>query len=343
MPLPPSVREVTNDLARRQRDLAEEALSLIGTIEGRARTPEGWRDAVARIGPRLLTLQVAIAELADPYLTAVLEAQNASPAADAAVNPAGWRDYTDGGGSLLLNLVYAVNSLQRPGVSRDELQHRANGLASSIVLTGMQDTGRSSVQAGMQARGSAGAYVRMLNPPSCARCAILAGRVYHRATPFRRHKRCDCRNVPSSEDVAGDWTTDPVEYFRSLDRAEQDRIFTAAGAEAIRLGGVKQVAINQVVNARSGISTVTAYGREIQVTTTGTTKSAIFGGYEVLEDGTLRRRTQFVRHRGKTGIRAFQYATTPRLLPDEIFQLSTEFGWDRAETLRQLRRYAYLL
>jgi hypothetical protein len=331
--LPPSVREVTDQLTARRGALAEEAVSLTGSIVRRARTPEGWRDAVARIGTRLLRAQVAVAEMADPYLTDVLEAQNASAAADALVNAVAWQDYTDGGGSLLLNLVHAVNAIPRAGVASDVLEQKVSDLAASIVLTGMQDTGRSSVQAAMQSRPSVGGYVRMLHPPSCARCAILAGRVYRRATPFRRHPRCDCGNVPAAEDVAGDWTTDPVTYFRSLDRAEQDRIFTTAGAEAIRLGGAKQMAMNQVVNAQAGIATVTAYGRELRVTATGTTKRAVFGGYEVLEDGTVQRRADF------TGGRT----TQPRLLPDEIFQLSEEFGWDRAEVLRQLRRYAYLL
>ena len=343
MPPPRSVREVTDQLAERQRALTEEAITLIQAIAGRARTIERWRDAIARIGPQLLAIQVAVAQLADPYLTDVLEAQDADPSAVAAVNPEAWRDYTDGGGSWLLNLVYSIGSLPRAGVANDLLEQMVSHLASSIVLTGLQDTGRSSVQAGMQARTSVDAYTRALNPPSCARCVLLAGRVYHRAAAFRRHPRCDCRSIPSPEDVAEDWTTNPVTYFKSLSHDEQDRVFTAAGAEAIRLGGVKQVAMNQIVNARSGITTVGAFGRELRVTTTGTTKRAVFGGYEVLEDGSLRRRTEFVRRRGRHGIRTFKYTTQPRLLPDQIFQLSEEFGWNRAEVLRQFRRYAYLL
>lgn len=43
---------------------------------------------------------------------------------------------------------------------------------------------------------------------------------------------------------------DPYEYFKSLDEAEQDRIFTKAGAQAIRDGAD----ISQVVNARSGMT-----------------------------------------------------------------------------------------
>src|SRR5699024_1153215 len=43
---------------------------------------------------------------------------------------------------------------------------------------------------------------------------------------------------------------DPYEYFRSLDEAEQDRIFTKPGAQAIRDGAD----ISQVVNARRGMT-----------------------------------------------------------------------------------------
>lgn len=42
--------------------------------------------------------------------------------------------------------------------------------------------------------------------------------------------------------------TGPGDYFESLDRAEQDKIFTKAGAQAIR----DRADINQVVNARRG-------------------------------------------------------------------------------------------
>src|SRR5699024_3123647 len=99
-------------------------------------------------------------------------------------------------------------------------------------------------------------YVRMINPPSCDRCAILAGKRYLWNEGFLRHPNCDCIHIPASENVAGDFRTDPYEYFKSLSESEQDRIFGKANAEAIRDGAD----IFQVTNTRMrGMSVV---GRE---------------------------------------------------------------------------------
>jgi hypothetical protein len=116
------------------------------------------------------------------------------------------------------------------------------------VQTMVADTGRAAASVDIVARPRIG-YVRMLTPPSCARCVVLAGKFYRWNTGFKRHPRCDCRHIPSSENVAGDHTTDPYEYFHSLSAADQDRIFTKNGANAIRDGAD----VFQIVNSRRGI------------------------------------------------------------------------------------------
>ena len=52
--------------------------------------------------------------------------------------------------------------------------------------TVIDDTARSAERLESQARHKP-MYVRMLTPPSCGRCIILAGRTYH--TAFERHLR----------------------------------------------------------------------------------------------------------------------------------------------------------
>jgi hypothetical protein len=120
-----------------------------------------------------------------------------------------------------------------------------------IVRTQVADAGRVADGVAVTARPTVLGYVRMLSLPSCSRCIILAGRVYRWNDGFLRHPRCDCRHVPAVEDTADDLRTDPREAFNAMDAADQDRIFTKDGAQAIREGGD----LLRVVNARRGMYT----------------------------------------------------------------------------------------
>src|SRR5699024_10115829 len=85
-------------------------------------------------------------------------------------------------------------------------------------------------------------FVRAIQPGACSRCAILAGRTYGSREVFLRHPGCLCTHLPVSPDMsdlaaqAEGYAVSAEEYFEELSRAEQDRIFTKAGAEAIRNG-----------------------------------------------------------------------------------------------------------
>lgn len=324
--LPSPVRDASEDYAATTRGLTAQAVSLMLGVQGRTGSAERWRDAVASIGTRLLDIQVLIASLADDYLDNVLDAQGADTNAEGAVAAGAWMDYVDGGGSLLANLVFAPNSLRERGLDPGVLRQRMVNLSTTIVTTAMQDTGRSTVQTSMQTRPAVRGYVRMLQRPSCARCAILAGRVYRSPEPFPRHQNCDCRVIPAAEDSAS-WATRPRRYFESLSTTEQDRVFTKAGAQAIRDGAD----MSQVVNASKGVSVVSAYGVDVLRTLEGTTRRGI-AGQRLAEEG-------FRKHSANR----YAYSMTPRLMPEEIYRLADELGWDRAEVLRQLRRFAYIL
>lgn len=309
--LPSFVREVGDEYSQLVEDAVADGLELLDSAIRRGyRSPEAWRDAVQAIGDRLLTLQVQVASLADPYLTEVLDVQGLDVSAEAQVDPVAFADVADGGGSWLQSLVFAPNSVREPGL---DWRSRFDFVAQSIVKGGLNDTGRSSTQAGMQGRPSCEYYVRMLIGKSCARCAILAGRKYKSLVAFKRHRRCDCRHIPGPEDI-DDWSTDPGEYFESLTREEQDDIFGVGGAEAIRLGAN----LSQVVNAESGVYVARAYGQEVLATTAGTTARGLAGQRLAGTD-------------------------LPRLLPDEIFLQAERLGWDRDEVLNQLKRFGYVI
>lgn len=307
--LPSSVAEIGLDYSRIIANEVDEALALLDQAQRRGyKSPDAWRDAVQSIGDRLLSQQVFIASIADAYLNDILDAQGADPTSEAQVDPTAFADMADGGGSWLQSLVYAPNSVREPGV---EWRTKFDFIAQSIVKGGLNDTGRASVQSGMQGRSSCDYYVRMLVGKSCARCAILAGRKYKSSVAFRRHKRCDCKHIPGPESI-DDWSVDVNDYFTSLSSEEQDEVFGKAAAEAIRLGANPA----QVVNAESGVYVARAYGENVLATTTGTTAQGLAGR----------------RLNGEI-----------RLLPDEIFLQAERLGWDREEILRQLKRFAYVI
>lgn len=132
-------------------------------------------------------------------------------------------------------------------------QAMADGLGhlTMIAATEVADAGKGAAETVARLEPQIVGYERYVNLPSCDRCIILAGKVYRYSEGFLRHPKCDCSHRLLTSREARDGTEqEPSELFRSLDEAEQDRIFTKAGAEAIRRGAD----LSQVVNARKGMS-----------------------------------------------------------------------------------------
>ncbi|WP_436702424.1 hypothetical protein [Nocardioides sp. BYT-33-1] len=224
-----------------------------------------------------------------------------------------------------LRVIPAAPAFDPDVAARDALASAEQWMAM-VAGTILSDTARAAESANTAARRQVGGYVRMLNPPSCSRCAILAGKFYRWNTGFLRHPRCDCRHIPASEAIAGDLTTSVDTYFDSLSPTEQDRIFTHKGAEAIRDGAD----INQVVNARRGMSKAQIYGHEVLVTTEGTTRRGL--AYRSLNarlgtDSDLRAAGE-------------RYARTSRvrLMPESIYEIAK----DRDDAIRLLRLNGFI-
>ena len=114
-----------------------------------------------------------------------------------------------------------------------------------IFSTEIADAGRFATGASITTNRTCTGYVRVISGSACARCIILAGNVYHSAVAFKRHPHCDCVHQPTIRGHSKGYT-DPKEYFQNLSKAEQDRVFGRAGAQAIRDGAD----IYRVVNAR---------------------------------------------------------------------------------------------
>ena len=84
----------------------------------------------------------------------------------------------------------------------------------ALVLSLVQDAGRTAATVDIARRPAITGYVRSLNTPSCSRCAVLAGRVYRYSTGFQRHPRCDCLMTPTTLAAGKDLVLDPTDAIR---------------------------------------------------------------------------------------------------------------------------------
>lgn len=177
-----------------------------------------------------------------------------------------------------------------------------------LIESEVQDAGRAAAQVEIAARPDWQNYVRVLNPPSCKRCVVLAGRIYRDLEGFQRHPRCDCVNWPVQ-----DWEEAHDAGLVSSPREAFDkgaiRDLTAAETQAITDGAD----IAAVVNSSRGIYTADIYGRRVKATREGTTRRGAW--------------------------RKANPSRPVRLRPDAIYAIA---DGDRTEALRLLRLYGYI-
>jgi len=289
---------------------------------------QSWLTAGPALVEVLTNAQQEAAAPAQDYVGAVVAADNAVSAPAGVVRTAAFTGRAADGRpllSLLYEPVIDTNWRMLAGQSaRDAMTGSLSTLLRSIA-TETADAGREATGAAIASNRVTTGYVRVLNPPSCARCTVLAGKEYAFNAGFLRHPHCDCVHLPVTRYRRGNPLMDPEDYFRSLSRAEQDRVFTIAGARAVRDGAD----ITSVVNARRSMYTAEAYGRKLASTYDATTRRGAF----------FRSERQRAIDRGliPPSGRGFK-KTAHRLLPEEIYRQAGS----RDEVILMLRRYGYL-
>lgn len=297
-----------------------------------------WRSTV---GPEMVRLVTAAQETAaagaDVYMTSVLTELDIPAEVPTQLNIPAFAGVAGDGRSvesaLYGGVIKAAKAQYRPemvdlkpSVAEELALAEAEAYIEQVTATIMADAARAAEAAALAQRPWVDGYVRMLDPKNpCSRCVILAGKFYLYNDGFERHEECRCLHIPYAEDMPHDILTNPNDYFASLSPADQDRVFTAAGAEAVRLGAD----ISQVVNARRGMHTaqqngrgwipkgrltpVDAFGRKVYVTSEGVTRRGV-------------------------GRKAMKKDRPFRLMPESIIAL----GADREDTIRLLKLYGYL-
>jgi hypothetical protein len=128
-----------------------------------------------------------------------------------------------------------------------------------------------------------------------------------------------------------DWvdSQDPAELIATMQAdhaAKLRRSLSDGDLKALEHGAD----LNQVVNAHRGMATAAGPGRQVSVTTEGTTKRGIAGRRLIAESG------------AKAGGR-YRRAVSPRLTPAQVFEEASRENWSRDEIVRQLTRFGYII
>ena len=282
---------------------------------------ESWGSVSPALERAVSRLQLDAATRGAGYGARALADQGLYEAPEAWVDPSSLAGVSSRGASLGAALYSAIphtKDLISGGMPERVALARGREVLQMSAATQVADAGRTAAGLDTFARPRVG-YVRMLNPPSCSRCSVLAGRFYRNNEGFQRHPRCDCVHVPTTRTEAAEsegLVHDPYAYFESLSESAQDKTFGKAQAQAIRDGAD----LFQVVNARRGMSYAgvssdgSRRGQRVasDFTREGTTRRALWGG---------------ANPRGK------------RLTPDAIYAQ----GLPREATLDLLAKHGYLL
>jgi hypothetical protein len=288
-----------------------------------ANLDRSWLSIIDRLLALLTGGQLLAAQTADPYVAETLAEQGISPAAVGTVAADQLAGIASDGRdlvSLLYQPIIETKTAIGRGGSTDDALAVGQVLLDLIARTQIADAGRVASGIAVVTRPAAEGYTRMVVGRTCSRCIVLAGKWFEWSAGFARHPRCDCVHIPSRENIRGDLLTDPRKVFDSMTAAEQDKAFTAAGAQAIREGAD----IGQVVNARSGMSSA------------GVTETGVNADGEVVN---LRRRTLTGDTTKTSTTRRGQTPGRSRLMPEAIYELA---NGDRGEAIRLLRLHRYI-
>lgn len=183
--------------------------------------------------------RAAAVENALGYTAQVLAETNQVDDAVGALNPHAFLSTAPDGrrvDTLLAEAVVSAKVAVQGGAKAEAALAQSGRWLTTATLTLLADTRREVYAADIVQRPTLTGYVRMLNPPSCGRCIILAGKWFRWNEGFLRHPRCDCQHVPGAENVVGDERTDPYATFRSMTPGEQEKVFGRSEARAIREG-----------------------------------------------------------------------------------------------------------
>lgn len=320
--LPPDLLRLAQLHRRRQQRIAKrlrDQLRLFWRFVD-ARDPQvSWSRVSARAVATMTAAQAEATRGADAYVATSLRLLGADPDPVGEVSARALAGVAADGrdlSGLLGYPAFEASAFVDQGMNADQALAIGGRHLDRIAVTEAQDAARVATGLAITNDRKASGWIRMVTPPSCSRCLILAGQWYEYNRGFRRHNLCDCVHVPAAEVIE---PQSPRALFESMSDAELRKAgWSAADISAIRDHGAD---ISQVTNAHRELRSVTVAGQQLQATGHGATRRGLAG--KRLSAG-----------KGKRAV---------RLTPASLYSESERLGWSREELVRQLTRHGYIV
>lgn len=281
-----------------------------------------WRRLAPAMLSVLIEAQAQVTKAADDYVPNLLDAIDVPDQPSADFVPGSLVGIASDGrrlDSLAYGAVTTTKEAIADGASVDAALDQGGNWIDLMAKLQVADSARQAVGILTASRKNLAGNVRVLNPPSCQRCAILAGRFYRWSTGFQRHPRCDCTMAPVPSKAyaeAEGFIQSPMDAYRNgeiRDLTEAQRFAIDNGAD-----------IGQVVNATRGMST-TATSRAVgkRAARMATSRAPVPAAPDLL-----------------AGLKFNQPTATAEVLtPEGIYQ---QAAGNRDEAIRLLRHWGYL-
>lgn len=266
----PSLTQARNHYHRQRRIVAAAVLAVRKAFERKTPLPE-------------IVATVAAYQMASATASSVAVAQMADTAPNPLTVASAFRGVSSAGFPISEPIVATIDHFvpapvePLPDAWWDDAREFM-GAIEQLIASEVADAGRTASQVEFAARPEWTNYVRMLNPPSCARCVVLAGRVYRDLDAFARHPECDCVMIPVTDWQAAHDRGLISTPEMAFEKGQITRL-SKADTQAIRDGAD----VREIINSGHGISSVRGsvpaisaeiFGRKVKATTYGTTRRA---------------------------------------------------------------------
>ena len=148
-----------------------------------------WREQLPMLTASLSEVQLDATTAAAGVASSALAGRGEYEFPTAFVDPSWFTGVLDDGGDLTAALYMPIITTKRGlagGMSMRQALGTGRNALDRLAASAIKDASRGVASIDVALRNGIG-YTRMLNPPSCARCVVLAGRWYRWNAGFDRH------------------------------------------------------------------------------------------------------------------------------------------------------------